>query len=42
MEIYDYVTAYHSLIYSADGTRVYNPTLHEIRFDTDSKLSSVK
>ena len=42
MEIYDYVTAYHSLIYSADGTRVYNPTLHEIWFDTDRKLSSVK
>ncbi len=42
MEIYSYVTAYHSLVYSADGTRVYNPTLHEIWFDTDGKLYSVK
>lgn len=42
MEIYDDVTAYHSLIYSADGTRVYNPTLREIGFNTDRKLSSVK
>jgi len=42
MEIYDYVTAYHSLIYSADGLRVYNPTLYEIWFETDGKLYSVK
>ena len=41
MQIYDYVTAYHSLIYSADGTRVYNPTLQKIWFDVDRVLYSV-
>lgn len=40
-EIYDYVTAYNSLIYSADGTRVYNPTLHTIWFDTDRNLYTI-
>ncbi|MBQ7337111.1 MAG: polysaccharide deacetylase family protein [Clostridia bacterium] len=38
MEIYEYVTAYRSLIYSADGRLVYNPTLHQIWFDQDSRL----
>lgn len=32
IEIYDYVTAYNSLIWSADGMRVYNPTLITIWF----------
>ncbi len=36
MEIYEYVTAYNSLIYSADGFTVYNPTLVEIYFDIDA------
>ena len=35
IEIYDYVTAYRSLQYSADGSIVYNPTLHKIWFDID-------
>lgn len=35
MEIYEYVNAYNSLIYSADGTMIYNPTQHRIWFDTD-------
>ena len=35
MEIYEYVTAYRSLIYSADGSMVKNPTLHKIWFDID-------
>lgn len=35
MEIYEYVTAYRALIYSADGTIVKNPTLHKIWFDID-------
>jgi len=42
MEICEYVNAYKSLIYSADGHRVYNPTLFEIWIDIDSKLYSVK
>ncbi|MFQ8954078.1 MAG: hypothetical protein ACLR56_14395 [Oscillospiraceae bacterium] len=27
IEIYDYVSAYRSLVFSADGGRVYNPSL---------------
>lgn len=42
IEIYNYVTAYNSLIYSADATIIYNPTLFEIWFDADGKLYSVK
>lgn len=42
IEIYDYVQAYLSLRYSADGTRVYNPSLSTVWFETDDKLYSVK
>ena len=42
IEIYEYVEAYHSLVYSADGSRVYNPTLKEIWFDNDGVLCHVK
>ena len=42
IEIYDYVQAYKSLQYSADGYTVYNPTLYEIWFDVDGKLYSIK
>ena len=42
IEIYDYVTAYNSLEYSADGTTVYNPTLFTIWFDIDKALYSIK
>jgi len=41
-EIYDYVEAYNSLSYSADGTIIYNPTLFEIWFDVDGKIYSIK
>lgn len=41
-EIYDYVEAYHSLSYSANGKIIYNPTLFEIWFDIDKKLYSIK
>ncbi len=37
IEIYDYVNAYNSLVYSADETIVYNPTLFDIWFDIDGK-----
>ncbi len=42
MEIYDYVTAYQSLIYSADGTRIYNPTLLTIWLERDQILYSIQ
>ncbi len=42
MEIYDYVNAYNSLKYSADGSIVYNPALFEIWFDIDGTLYSIK
>ncbi len=42
MEIYNYVQAYNSLIYSADGEMVYNPTLYDIWFDVDGRLYSIK
>lgn len=42
IEIYDYVTAYNSLVYSADGTRVYNPTLIDVCFVVDGTFYEVK
>ncbi len=45
MEIYEYTEAYNSLIYSADGCTVYNPTLFDIwfdTFDTDAHLHCIK
>ena len=42
IEIYDYVQAYNSLIYSADGTRIYNPTLKTIWLDIDKKVYEIK
>lgn len=35
IEIYDYVQAYNSLVYSADGKIIYNPTLVKVWFDID-------
>ena len=42
IEIYDYVAAYNSLVYSADGSRIYNPTLKQIWLDIDGKQYTVK
>ena len=42
MEIYNYTIAYQSLIYSADGTMVYNPTHQKIWFDVDRKLYTIE
>ena len=42
IEIYDYVQAYKSLVYSADGYRIFNPTLLTIWFDVDGELFSIK
>lgn len=41
IEIYDYVQAYKSLRYSADGTMIYNPTLLTIWFWVDAKTYSI-
>lgn len=41
IEIYDYVQAYKSLRYSADGTMIYNPTLFTIWFVVDAKPLSI-
>lgn len=41
IEIYDYVDAYNSLRYSADGNIIYNPTLYTIWFDIDGQLHSI-
>lgn len=42
IEIYDYVQAYKSLIYSADGYRIYNPTLITVWIDVDGVLYCIK
>ena len=42
IEIYNYVEAYNSLVYSADSTRVYNPTLYTIWFEIFEKIYCVK
>lgn len=41
IEIHDYVEAYRSLRYSADGRRIYNPTLMTVWFDVDKTLYSI-
>lgn len=41
IEIYDYVKAYKSLMYSADGRKVYNPNLISVWIDVDGKLFRV-
>lgn len=43
IEIYDYVKAYESLVWSAHGRRVYNPTMTEVFFELNGKtMVSVK
>ncbi len=41
MEIYEYVKAYDSLIYSADASRVYNPTLVDVWLNRDGVVSKI-
>lgn len=41
IEIYDYVWAYKSLRYSADGHRIYNPTVTKVWLDIDGNLFGV-
>lgn len=42
IEIRDYVAAYESLITSADGSRIYNPTLRTVWLCVDHKLLSIE
>ncbi len=42
IEIHDYVEAYKSLKYSADGRIIYNPSLYTVCFDIDGKPYSIK
>ena len=42
MEIYEYVNAYHSLVFSVDNTIVYNPTQLTVSFDEDGRLYTVQ
>ena len=42
IEIYDYVKAYDSLIFSADGAMVHNPTAVKVWFDVDGRLYCIE
>ena len=42
IEIYEYVNAYYSLVYSANGKTIYNPTLIDIWFVVDGVLHEIK
>lgn len=42
IEIYEYVTAFNSLIWSANAEKVYNPTATEVWFEINDVLYSVK
>ena len=42
IEVYEYTKAYESLIYSANGKTIYNPTLYEIWFTIDGKEYSIR
>ena len=41
IEIYDYVEGYKRLVFSADGHRVYNPSLFPVWFDVDGVLHEI-
>jgi len=42
IEIYDYVQAYNSLVFSADGSKIYNPTVKQIWFEIDDVPYTIK
>ncbi len=42
IEIYEYIEAYNSLIFSADCKKIYNPTLKEIWIYIDREIYSIK
>lgn len=41
MEIVDYVTAYRSLVFSADGTKVYNPSLETVWMESTGEIYEI-
>lgn len=41
IEIHDYVEAYKRLVYSADGSKIYNPTLIDMWLDVDGVLYEI-
>lgn len=41
IEIYDYVNAYYSLIHSADGKTVFNPSVYDIWLETDGEVTCI-
>ena len=42
MEIYEYVQAYRSLVFSADNKIVYNPTHKTVFYEEDERNFTVK
>ena len=42
IEIYDYVAAYNSLISSADGSKIYNPTATAVYVECNQKITEIK
>ena len=42
MEIYEYVTAFNSLVFSANGKKIYNPTLKTIWMDIDANPCKIE
>lgn len=42
IDIHDYVECYRSLVYSADGQMIHNPTLKDIWFDIDGRLYCIR
>lgn len=41
IEIYEYIEAYNRLIFSADGTSIYNPSSTQVYFSLDGKIYSI-
>ena len=41
IEIYEYIEAYNRLIFSADGTSIYNPSSAQVYFSLDGKIYSI-
>ncbi len=42
MQIYEYTKAFDALVYSADNSLVYNPTLQTVWFDIDETLYKIQ
>ena len=42
MEIYEYAEAYRSLVHSANGKSIYNPTLHTVWMEVDGTTYCIK